>query len=66
MYWAAVDKLEKAKNIDPDVAEQAQSLINQYRKYYPSKADVFFKPELKVGESFHIGGWINETVRCRD
>lgn len=66
VYWAAVDKLEKAKNIDPDLAEVAQSLINQYRKYYPSKEDVFFKPELKVGESFHIGGWINETVRCRD
>lgn len=66
VYWAAVDKLERAKAIDPDVAEQAQSLINQFKKYYPSKEDVFFKPELKVGESFHIGGWINETVRCRD
>ncbi len=66
VYWAAVDKLERAKAIDPDLTEMAQSLINQYRKYYPSKEDVFFKPELKVGESFHIGGWINETVRCRD
>ncbi|MCQ2351413.1 MAG: hypothetical protein MJ003_05495 [Paludibacteraceae bacterium] len=66
VYWAAVDKLEKAKSIDSDCAERAQALINQYRKYYPSKEDVFFKPELKVGETFHIGGWINESVRCRD
>ncbi len=66
VYWAAVDKLERAKAIDPDCAERAQALINQYRKYYPSKEDVFFKPELKVGETFHIGGWINESVRCRD
>lgn len=66
VYWLAVDKLERAKAIDPDCAEKAQALINQYRKYYPSKEDVFFKPELKVGETFHIGGWINESVRCRD
>lgn len=66
VYWAAVDKLERAKAIDPECADRAQALINQYRKYYPSKEDVFFKPELKVGETFHIGGWINESVRCRD
>ncbi|MCQ2370018.1 MAG: hypothetical protein MJ007_06035 [Paludibacteraceae bacterium] len=66
VYWAAVDKLEKAKAVDPDCAEEAQALINQFRKYYPTKEDVFFKPELKVGETFHIGGWINESVRCRD
>ncbi len=66
VYWAAVDKLEKAKSIDPDCVDRAQALINQFVKYYPTKEDVFFKPELKVGETFHIGGWINETVRCRD
>ncbi|MCQ2335807.1 MAG: hypothetical protein MJ010_01320 [Paludibacteraceae bacterium] len=66
VYWAAVDKLEKAKSVDPDCVERAQALINQFVKYYPTKEDVFFKPELKVGETFHIGGWINESVRCRD
>lgn len=66
VYWAAVDKLERAKAIDSECADQAQAMINQYRKYYPSKEDVFFKPELKVGETFHVGGIINETVRCRD
>lgn len=66
VYWAAVDKLERAKAIDPECADRAQALINQYRKYYPSKEDVFFKPELKIGETYHIGGWINESVRCRD
>ncbi|MBR2617863.1 MAG: hypothetical protein IKC81_00940 [Paludibacteraceae bacterium] len=66
VYWAAVDKLEKAKSIDPECAESAQKLINAYRQHYPSKEDVFFKPELKPGTMFHIGGWINEDVRCRD
>ncbi len=66
VYWAAVDKLEKAKSVDPSIADKAQQLINTYRKFYPSKEDVFFKPELNVGELFLIGGWIGETVRCRD
>jgi hypothetical protein len=66
VYWAAVDKLEKAKSVDPSCAAEAQKLINSYRQQYPSKEDVFFKPELKPGTTFHIGGWINEDVRCRD
>ena len=66
VYWAAVDKLVQAKNIDPECAEQAQQLINQYTQHYPSKEDVFFKPELNVGDPFTIGGWIGESVICRD
>ena len=66
VYWAAVDKLEKAKSIDPACSEAAQKLISAYRQHYPSKEDVFFKPELKPGTMFHIGGWMNEDVRCRD
>ena len=66
VYWAAVDKLEKAKSVDPSCVAEAQKLINSYRQQYPSKEDVFFKPELKPGTTFHIGGWINEDVRCRD
>ena len=45
---------------------EAQKLINLYRQHYPSKEDVFFTPELKPGTIFHIGGWMNEDVRCRD
>lgn len=65
VYWAAVDKLEKAKKVDPSSAEDAQSLINTYKKYYPKKEDVFFKPELEPGKLFEIGGWINESVISR-
>lgn len=66
VFWAAVDKLEKAKSVDADCAAEANKLISLYRQHYPSKEDVFFKPELKPGTMFHIGGWINEDVRCRD
>ena len=65
-YWAAVDKLQTAKTIEPELAEKANTLINSYRKFYPTKEEVFFKPELAPGASFTVGGLINETVRCRD
>ncbi|MBP5318660.1 MAG: tetratricopeptide repeat protein, partial [Paludibacteraceae bacterium] len=66
VFWAAVDKLEKAKSVDPECAAKAQQLINTYKKYFPTKEDVFFKPELKPGAPFQIGGWIGESVICRD
>ena len=65
-YWVAVDKLQTAKSIEPELAEKANTLINSYRKFYPTKEEVFFKPELAPGASFTVGGLINESVRCRD
>ena len=65
-YWAAVDRLQTAKSIEPELAEKANTLINSYRKFYPSKEEVFFKPELAPGAEFTVDGIINETVRCRD
>ncbi len=65
-YWVAVDKLQTAKSIEPELAEKANTLINSYRKFYPTKEEVFFKPELAPGANFTVGGLINESVRCRD
>jgi tetratricopeptide (TPR) repeat protein len=65
-FWAAVDKLQTAKSLEPELAEKANTLINSYRKFYPTKEEVFFKPELSPGSSFTVGGIINQSVRCRD
>lgn len=65
-FWAAVDKLQTAKSLEPELAEKANTLINSYRKFYPTKEEVFFKPELAPGAEFTVGGIINESVRCRD
>ena len=35
-FWAAVDKLQTAKSLEPELAEKANTLINSYRKFYPS------------------------------
>ena len=65
VYWVAVDKFQKAKQVDPSVAEDANSLIRTYSAYFPSKDDIFFQPQLKAGSSFTVGGWIGENTTCR-
>jgi tetratricopeptide (TPR) repeat protein len=40
-YWVAVDYMQKAKNIDPALAEDADRMIAQYRAYFPQTAEAF-------------------------
>ncbi len=65
VYWVAVDKFIKARNVDPSVAEDANKMIRNYSKYFPSTEEVFFQPELGDGQKFTVGGWIGETTTCR-
>lgn len=65
VFWAAVDKFQKAKMVDPDVAEDANKLIASYSKYFPTKEEIFDLPELQDGASFTVGGWIQESTTCR-
>ena len=63
-YFAAIDKLQRAKSVDPSVAEEAQKLINTYAGHTPKDEDLFFLG-LKKGNSVTIGGWIGETTTIR-
>ncbi len=65
-YWAAVDKLVKAKSIDSSeaVQKEAADLIRQYSQYFPSKEDLFFEG-IKDGSAYHVGGFINENTTVR-
>lgn len=63
-YWAAVDKYIKAKSVDPSVAETANSRINTYSQHFPATETIFFY-DLKKGESYKVGCWINETTTVR-
>ena len=65
VYWAAVDKLQYAKQIDPTCAEAANSLISSFSKYFPTKEDIFDLPNELGGATFVVGGWINEKTVCR-
>jgi len=62
--WPAIDKWKKAKSVDPSVAAEANKLINRYRKFMPSKEDIFQRG-LKDGQSFHIPCWIKEKTIIR-
>ena len=63
-YFAVIDKLQRAKSVDPSVTEKANELIRTYSGYTPKDEDLFFLG-LKKGNSVTIGGWIGETTTIR-
>lgn len=64
VFCAAVDKLQRAKAVDPSVSSKAQSLINQYSAYFMD-TETAFMMGIKAGESVSIPGWIGETTTVR-
>ncbi len=66
VYWAAVDKLQKAKSVDPSVSEEADDLIMKYKEQYPDTEDIFMHPDITVGKAYRIGGWIQESTVARN
>ena len=65
VYWAAVDKYAKAKEVDPSMTESMNTLIGTYTQYFPSKEDIFFH-DLKAGDSYSVGCWIGERTVVRE
>ena len=63
-YWAAVDKYYKAKSVDPSVEDLANTKINTFSQYFPAHETIFFY-DLKKGDSYTVGCWINETTTVR-
>lgn len=64
VFWAAVDQFIKAKTKDPEISSKANEYINMYSKYFPNNEVVFFHT-LKEGDSYTVGGWINENTTVR-
>lgn len=63
-YWLVIDKLNRAKAVDPSVAADANKLINSYKELCPTKEDAFMH-SITAGTSVTIGGWIGETTTAR-
>jgi hypothetical protein len=63
-FWAAVDNYSRAASVDPAVASEARQKINSYSSQGPGKEDVFFH-DLKAGDSYHIGGCIDQTTTVK-
>ena len=64
VYWAAVDKCNKAKSIDPSCADKANSRIRNFSAGFPSIETIFFN-DYREGQSYSVGGWIGETTTIR-
>ena len=65
IYYAVIDKLQKARQVDPSCAEEATKQINTYRQHLPKQTDLFMHPILSKVETFQIPGWVNETVKIK-
>ena len=65
-YWAAVDKLQRSKAVEPteENIEASNQLINSYAAHFPSKTDAFMAG-LENGKTFRVPGWIGETTTVR-
>ena len=64
VYWAAVDKFQKARAMDASVAKRASDLIAAYSQYFPPMETIFFN-DYAEGQSYNVGGWIGETTTIR-
>ena len=63
-YWAAIDKYEYAKRLDPQLSAKANERIEKYTEQMPSKTDIF--TEGLIDEStYKINCWYSETVKIR-
>ncbi len=64
VYWAAVDKFIRAKQVTPALQSDCDRLIEAYVNYFPAQNDIFFQ-DLNLGDSYTVGGWINEVTTIR-
>lgn len=64
VLWAAVDKFQKAKEVDPSIAAKANEMIRDYTKMFPTSEDAFFYNVFE-GDEYQVGCWINETTKAR-
>ena len=64
VVWPAIDMWNKAKQVDPSVAREANKYIAQYSQYMPSKEDIFQRL-LKEGDTYFVPCWIQESTVIR-
>lgn len=63
-YYLVIDKLQRAKAVDPSLTDEVNKLINNYTPHLPAASDLFMLG-YKAGDTITIGGWIGESTRIR-
>ena len=64
VYWAAVDKFQRAKEVDQSLTSKANEMIREYSKLFPTSEDAFFYNVFE-GDTYQVECWINETTKAR-
>lgn len=64
VYWVAVDQYKQAIRKDSELSQVANAKIKTYSQYFPDTEMVFFYG-YKVGDTYKLGGWINESTKVR-
>ena len=66
VFWAAVDKLQRSKAVDPseDNVKECNALIARYSNHYPKTATAFMAG-FENGQTFRVPGWVGETTTVR-
>jgi tetratricopeptide (TPR) repeat protein len=64
VFWAAVDKYYRAKQVDPSVEDAANQKIAKYSAYFPPKETLFFL-NMSEGDPYNVGCWIGEATTVR-
>ena len=62
--WVIVDKLQRARTVDPDVAPTVDPLIREFSRHFPNKEELFFE-NITEGSTVTVGCWVNESTRVR-
>ena len=63
-YFVVIDKLQRAKAVDPSVTDRANELISTYARHTPQAKDLFMLG-YKAGDRITVGGWIGESTTIR-
>ncbi len=64
IYWIVVDQYIKAKNVDSGIAGAANRRIATYSRYFPKKADGFFR-SIHEGNTYTLGCYPNLSTTAR-
>lgn len=63
-YYVCLDRLDRAKKVDPSVKREADRYAEVYKKNVPPVDELFMRGYQK-GKAIQVGGWINESTKIR-
>lgn len=59
VYWLVIDYLNKAKEIDPSVANTVDRQMSSFEEVSPNSEDKFFTLNLENGQTINVDGSLN-------